>query len=384
MISEINLGKLAFYWRMTDKPNIPLNPVPDYVDFSFEFWENYQLLVQKRNPQTWQYLQTIYKENYNVGYLQEGHDLARPYGDDFLNSIEKAIKQYNPNTKKIIEIGAGGCYILKQLKNKGYNVLAIDPSPIAIEKGGAYGIEVVADFYPTNAVVEKADLMIHYDVLEHVEDPVQFLKNHIENINEGGLVFFAVPDCTSYIEAGDISMILHEHLNYFDKDSLSKVIINSGLELLGVQGSEYGAVLYGIARKNSKVKQTLNNISDKEKFNTFSDKHKKFISLLKESITNFKQNKKSVGFYIPLRAIPYLSLMKIKEDVRFFDDNSGIHNKFFDGFDIPVENFEDLKIKPVDVMFILSFAFGEKIRSKIEKEESLKQVKVISLKDILG
>jgi hypothetical protein len=270
------------------------------------------------------------------------------------------------------------------LKNKGYNVLAIDHSPIAIEKGGAYGIEVVADFYPTNAVVEKADLMIHYDVLEHVEDPVQFLKNHIENINEGGLVFFAVPDCTSYIEAGDISMILHEHLNYFDKDSLSKVIINSGLELLGVQGSEYGAVLYGIARKNSKVKQTLNNISDKEKFNTFSDKHKKFISLLKESITNFKQNKKSVGFYIPLRAIPYLSLMKIKEDVRFFDDNSGIHNKFFDGFDIPVENFEDLKIKPVDVMFILSFAFGEKIKSKIEKEESLKQVKVISLKDILG
>ena len=30
----------------------------------FEFIEKYQLIVQTRNPKTWDYLETIYKENY--------------------------------------------------------------------------------------------------------------------------------------------------------------------------------------------------------------------------------------------------------------------------------------------------------------------------------
>ena len=78
------IGNLQFYWRMKNKSKNEPNVVPDFVEFSFSFDPINQLIVQQKNKKTLKYLDIIYKENYNVGYLQEGHALANLYGDDFL------------------------------------------------------------------------------------------------------------------------------------------------------------------------------------------------------------------------------------------------------------------------------------------------------------
>ena len=85
-------------------------------------------------------------------------------------------------------------------------------------------------------------------MLEHVVNPVEFLQNHINDLNSGGLIAFAVPDCSSYIKCGDISMILHEHLNYFDNDSLRNVVECAGFEVLNIQKANHGGVLFCIAK----------------------------------------------------------------------------------------------------------------------------------------
>lgn len=379
MSAKIVLGKLGFYWRMTDKPNLPKNPVPDFVDFSFEFNEDYQLIIQTRNSQTWDYLETIYKENYNVGYLQEGHDLAEGYGNDFLGFIQNSIDSFNKDVKHIYEIGAGGCYILKKLKEKNFKVAAIDPSPIAIEKGAEFGIEVIPDFYPSKNDIPKSDMIIHYDVLEHVLDPSAFLKTHKNDLNPNGLILFAVPDCTNYILSGDISMILHEHLNYYDTESLTEVVQSAGFKVLEIKKAQYGGVLYCVAQ----VSDSVNWVPKKgsKKFENFRDKQK----LLQERVTDFIKKGtfggNTLGCYIPLRAIPYLSLLQIKDNIRFFDDNSGIYTQYFDGFKIPVENFNDLINKPVTHLLILSSAFGQKIKQKVFNALPDAEIEIRTLED---
>ncbi|KYG81136.1 class I SAM-dependent methyltransferase [Roseivirga echinicomitans] len=365
MKREIKLGKLPFYWRMTDKPNSPVNPVPDFVDFSFEFNEDYQLIIQKRNDQTWGYLETIYKEDYNVGYLQEGHDLAISYGGDFLEFIEQSIDKLNPSTKRISEVGAGGCYILGKLKEKGFDVAAIDPSPIAIQAGAELGIEVIEDFYPTSNEMPKTDMIIHYDVLEHVLEPSAFIKEHAKDLNTGGLIAFAVPDCTRYIDSGDMSMILHEHLNYFDQESLRNVVESAGFEVLSIRPADFGGVLYCVA----KVSETKDWTAKKgtSKFEKFD----KNLHTLKNKVVDLinlgLQENNTLGCYIPLRAMPYLAIADIgsNNNIRFFDDNAGIYNQYFDGFEIKVENFQDVVDEPVTHMVIMSAAFGQKIKNKI-------------------
>ena len=54
MENKIELGKLSFYWRMTELPNVPKNCVPDFVDFSFEFIEKYRTSTSdNKDPPQW-------------------------------------------------------------------------------------------------------------------------------------------------------------------------------------------------------------------------------------------------------------------------------------------------------------------------------------------
>jgi hypothetical protein len=73
----------------------------------------------------------------------------------------------------------------------------------------------------------------------------------------------------------------------------------------------------------------------------------------------------SLGFYVPLRPLPYLSVMKTFGGFRFFDDDPGVHRKYFDGFDVPVEDFEDLKRAPVTHMIIMSLPHTQLIQHKL-------------------
>lgn len=382
MKEVLNLGKLQFYWRMKNNLETEPNVVPDFVDFAFSFDPINQLIIQQKNQKTLEYLDIIYKENFNVGYLQEGHALANLYGDDFLNFMIEGIQHYNPKAKKISEIGAGGCFILNKLKEQDFKVQAIDPSPIAVESGRKLGIEVIEEFYPCDKHNILSDLIFHYDVLEHIENPVTFLNHNYDDLEEGGIVVLAVPDCTEYIKYGDISMILHEHINYFDEHSLKNIVQASKLNFLTIKKSNYGKVLYCIARKE-KFSNSVTLSSDQRKFQLFKHNLLSLRDNILHHIISEGEQGKSLGFYIPLRSLPYLSLLNNEEEysIRFFDDNPALKNTFFDGFNIPVENMENLITKPVDTLYILSEAFGDKIKGKVNDQTN--KINIFTLKDFL-
>ena len=376
----LKLDKLAFYWRMTASPNFPQNPVPDFVDFAFSFRENCQLIVQEQNAETWGYLQRIYREDSNVGYLQEGHALAARYGNDFIAFVEDSIQRNNPHAKRISEIGAGACYLLNMLKQKGYETAAVDPSPVAQEKGIVYGIEIIPEFYPAVGRLPKSDVIIHYDVLEHVPDPVAFLFHHVAELNPGGLAVFAVPDCSPYIERGDISMILHEHLNYFDRESMRAVTEAAGLEVIEIRAGGYGGVLYCAARVPEKM-LLRSALVGREKFVQFARQVHSLRTQVSAFLSEGLLPGRSVGCYVPLRAVPYLAHLNIRDEVRFFDDNPGMHGQYFDGFQSPVENMADLMINPVSHLLIMSFSFGDAIRDRINDQMPGHGIKTLCLSD---
>src|SRR5262249_7764984 len=90
----------------------------------------------------------------------------------------------------------------------------------------------------------------------------------------------------------------------------------------------------------------------------------------------------SLGFYVPLRPLPYLSRMNALEGYRFFDDDPGVHGKYFDGFNVPVENFADLEAAPVRHMVIMSLPHAPAIALKIHGTFR-DRINVISLEEIL-
>lgn len=372
----MKIDKLPLYWRLKEKG--AANIVPDFMPFEYDFIESLQLIIQKRNTETLAYLEEIYKAESNIGYLQDENEIAKPYGVDLMDFIDKSIQTWGPNTKKIIEVGCGGCTILKQLKDKKYEVIGVDPSPIAKRNADKKGLNIINEFFPSPLYTEEVDLIFHCDVIEHVSDPVVFLNNQKKQLSKNGLIIISLPDCNESIEKGDLSMTMHQHLNYFDTEGLKNTVEAAGLKVLTIEVAKYGGSLYccAINSDNHDFSPKLGTVKF-DNFNRRLQQKTQQVVLEIEAVLNDKS--KSVGFYVPLRTLPFISILKKYNDFRFFDDTTFWYNKAFDGVEVYVENINDLKDKPVTDLFIMSLTFGEIIKKKVKSEiKGISKIKILS------
>jgi SAM-dependent methyltransferase len=378
---DVKIERLPFYWRLSPKAQKLPNVVDDYFPFAFGFEEKNGLVMQQRNKQVLTALDCIYTQEYNIGYLQDGNEIAKPYGKDFIGYLQSALEK-NPSIKKVLEIGCGGCVVLESLRKSGYDVYGIDSSPFAAIEGAKKGIEVITDFFPSGRIPEKFDMIFHVDVLEHISEYMDFLRHQHAQLNDDGIVIVNVPDATDSIKVGDISMAMHQHLNYFTEASLSAALRNAGFEVVSVDKAGYGGSLYAIGRKCVRSADGQK-VSDSLDYEKFSDRAEQVTAAFCEcSDRVMSDSKRTLGFYVPLRTLPYIAKQGIYEGFRFFDDTGHWHMNVFDGVDVPIENFGDLKLNPVTDLIIMSLTFGDVIRNKILKEFE-GRVNVVTLDDLI-
>ena len=375
----VDLGLVPFYWRTKTRPGPDESGIPQRLPFAFDFDSRLQLVIQHRRQDVLHWLKVVYGRDANVGYLQEGHALADDYGLDFLDFFARSATSEDAKGS-LAEIGCGGVYLLSRLRTKGYDVVGIDPSPVTIRAGERAGIRVIPEFFPSPSISGSFDVIVHYDVLEHAEDPVAFLRAHHRHLNEGGEIVLAVPDCTTYITTGDIAMMLHEHLNYFDEESLELTLREAGFLPTAIERSSHGGVLFCRAKVGSGKTRPL--IGSSGKFNEFE----RIARATRKSVNAFvrvaQENGAEMGCYVPLRAFPYLGKTLLSScRLRFFDDDPGLRGHFFDGIDLPIENFDDLAESPPEYLIVFSRAFGNEIRTRVEAATN-HQTTVINIGDL--
>lgn len=371
---------LPFYWRLSNKNDRANNLVNSNFSFEFDIDNRHNLLIQKRNDEVLNALNIVYQEEYNIGYLQDQNLIAKQYGTDFFEFLKKhAFIQ--KNIKTVLEIGCGGCVMLSKLQTIGYKVTGIDSSPFAFNEGQKKGIHVIQDFFPSESLRDKFDLIFHVDVLEHVDDYVGFLKSQYDQLTDDGFLVVNVPDASESIELGDFSLAMHQHLNYFSTDSLTSVLESSGFEVLVAERAGYGGSIYAIAAKNPKKSDYGLPIDrDGKHFLVAAQQSSdKFARTIHEILASHGN---TLGFYVPLRALPYVTKAKLNNDFRFFDDTPHWHHLFFDGIDVEIENFDDLVRNPVTHIVIMSFTFADSIKNKIHRQFG-ESIHVLTLKDII-
>jgi 2-polyprenyl-3-methyl-5-hydroxy-6-metoxy-1,4-benzoquinol methylase len=373
MHDSLDLGSVPFYWRTKASANQIPRDIPNRLPFAFSFDSNLQLIIQQRNSEVLHWLSRVYSEDANVGYLQEGHALASSYGGEFLDFFQRACRVFFKNPTSAADIGCGGVYLLQQIRATGMKVKGIDPSPVTVAAGRKAGIEIIQSFYPATSLDEKFDVLFHYDVLEHIEDPVAFLRAHRNNLSPDGGLVFAVPDCTHHIALGDVSMVLHEHLNYFDKTSLAATVRAAGFEPVLLETAKHGGVLMCCA-----VAADIDRLPANTQHNNWS-KFTEFSDRAQESLLRFSKSaacavSKEMGLYVPLRAFPYLSHVPENVRLRFFDDDPGLHGRYFDGFDVVVENRAQLEESPPDYLMVCSLVFGDRILGRLSEQSRANMV----------
>ncbi len=149
----------------------------------------------------------------------------------------RMLENYISKGQKILEVGCSSGFMLSALKEKGTDVYGIDPSESFIEYVKAKSISVYKNLLDLNKdIKQKFDIIIHYYVLEHIREPLEFIQSYTKMLNENGKMIFEVPCATDpLIELYKVPAFEKfywsvAHHWYFNKESLTALLGKTGLK----------------------------------------------------------------------------------------------------------------------------------------------------------
>lgn len=139
----------------------------------------------------------------------------------------------------VIEVGCGKGYFLERMREAGYAASGVDP---AYEGEAPYVVK--APFSPDLGMHGEVVVLRH--VLEHIPDPVAFLREIAHANGDRGLIYIEVPCVEWILERRAWFDLFYEHVNYFRADDFRRMFgVVRGVERLF--GGQYLGVIADLA-----------------------------------------------------------------------------------------------------------------------------------------
>jgi 2-polyprenyl-3-methyl-5-hydroxy-6-metoxy-1,4-benzoquinol methylase len=135
--------------------------------------------------------------------------------------------------KNLLEIGVGVGQSILWFEEEGFDVSGIEPDGRNVGminkklKKGKVIESSVEDFLTD----EVFDVIWMSHVLEHIIEPIHFLKKIKNNLKKDGIFFIEVPNC-EYEPMLQSSIQKNPHLFHFTQNALSKLVENVGYKIL--------------------------------------------------------------------------------------------------------------------------------------------------------
>ncbi len=176
-----------------------------------------------------------------VAYRDAAFDTG-PEGDAAASTYAFYMAPHLPSGRRngALEIGAGTGAFLPYLSRLGYEpVIGIEPSIAAVEAAsGAVRDKIrVKPFFVTDFAPESFDLLCCFQTLEHLADPLGFLREAWTLLRPGGLFCAVTHDHRAWTNRllGRKSPIVDiEHLQLFSRQALEKLLIASGFTVQAI------------------------------------------------------------------------------------------------------------------------------------------------------
>lgn len=168
-------------------------------------------------------------------YSQLSTDAA--YYPDSKWEFDKAIEvisQYKPAS--ILEIGCGEGHFLSLISGCANRVLGVDINKRALAIAEGKGLKVSSQ--PIGEIHEKFDLVVLFQVLEHLESPQDVIQAATEKLNPGGMLMLAVPNPDGFLKHIEIHLLdmPPHHATIWSKKALCYLVGKCGLKTI-----DYGA-----------------------------------------------------------------------------------------------------------------------------------------------
>jgi hypothetical protein len=200
-------------------------------------------------------LDELYNDEYNYNTQNTGVQGR-------LNFFLKQLDQIT-NTKfnRVIDIGCYDLSLLKAVKDRinANHFIGIDPSIPSNSLENSSGIICFKDYVDNVDIPhfdkELPDLIISDQTFEHIPLINSTLGNILKKVNDNSFFAICVPSMEVLIEKFNFHNLIHEHVNYFSVNTLSKLFQNHGLFLKDytLNYTSTCGFLFGLFSKDFKV-----------------------------------------------------------------------------------------------------------------------------------
>jgi 2-polyprenyl-3-methyl-5-hydroxy-6-metoxy-1,4-benzoquinol methylase len=189
-------------------------------------------------------LERAYREDYYASekptflmHAGEDQDWAQLAQTDRLEIFESLLP---PDRRTLLDIGCGPGFFLQTAMRRGWLAHGIEPSRQAAAHARGLGADVTEGFFNDSSATTlgRFDVVHLNNVLEHVPDPAHLIQLSHGLLEPGGIICVNVPNDFSPLQFAAMSaagtadwwVAPPHHLNYFDFQSLSRLLERLGFK----------------------------------------------------------------------------------------------------------------------------------------------------------
>jgi SAM-dependent methyltransferase len=311
---------------------------------------------------------------YAPGYENSQHasSVFRGYAEKL---VDRLIDRYGVRDRSVVDIGCGRGDLLALMCERGGNRgWGFDPSyagPTATTGAGPltirreyFGVEQAAAIRPS--------LVSCRHVLEHVEDPVAFLRALRSAIEASGdaVLYLEVPSGEQLLETQGLWDYLYEHVSYFTAHSLEAVLHAAGFEVLALRRDFGGQFLCADARVTARP------ASDRAPSGWSDDALRAAARAMLNRLDRWKRwaaelpQDRTVSLWgAGSKGVMFLNLLGLRAPERIdrvIDQNADKHGRFVSGTGQQIVAPEALRGSDVAQVVLMNGIYESEVRSRLQ------------------
>jgi hypothetical protein len=161
---------------------------------------------------------------------------------------------------------------------------------------------------------------------------------------------------------------LHEHWNYFTKESLAGALRQAGFSDVACHCTPRGT-LYGWGRWEGRPAPSRGTGSDEALALRYLELYDRAVDRLGGWLADSRRRNERIGLYGASVGASYLrSLLDWRPlEARIFDSDAAKHGRYLPGWDCPIGDPRDLQADPPDRLLIVPVLFAQAIEDFFEK-----------------
>jgi SAM-dependent methyltransferase len=154
--------------------------------------------------------------------------------------VTELVEHFGIARGTLIEIGAAFGWFCEEIESLATfdRVIAVEPTPGLAATCRGKGIETFETPVEKLELVGIADVVVSFEVIEHLFSVHDFISQCSRLLKKNGLMVLTCPNAAGF-DVGTLGLISntfdHEHLNYFNTNSLPRLIENCGFSVLSVE-----------------------------------------------------------------------------------------------------------------------------------------------------